>query len=729
MTELCLRETDYQSVFHSSRNAYVLLTPDLIVIDANAAYLELFTLRKQDLIGRQLLEIFPPKENHAAQQVVASLERVLQTGAPDTLSLVHYPVARQNAAGLEWEDRYWTVNNSPVLTGDGRIAAILSHNMDVTRLLSTRESQPDTILAAHSASQLNEALYAERRRLRQLMDQAPGFVAVGRGANHVIELANRAYYQLVGHREILGKPVRDALPELEDQGFFELLDQVYQSGKPFIGRAMPIFVQHEPGAAPTQRFIDFIYQPIVEQDGSISGIFVQGHDVTETHELSQQVAWQAAHDSLTGLCNRREFELQVVQAIDALSGDGCHSLLYMDLDQFKLVNDSCGHSAGDALLCHIAALLGTRIRPGDTFARLGGDEFGLLLRGCPAATAERIANELREQVSGTEFAWDQRIFGCSVSIGVVTFSEGIHGLDNLLSAADSACFLAKEKGRNRVQVYRPEDDELITRRREMDWVGRLRGALQENRILLYAQRIEPLGIDETGCDRMEILIRLQETDGSLVPPAAFIPAAERFGLMPAIDRYVVKSAFEFLHQLSPPERRHTAFSINLSGATLCDEEFPGYVEALLRQVKVAPQQICFEITETAAVANLAQAGALIAEIRKLGFHFALDDFGRGMSSFTYLKHLPVDALKIDGAFVRNIIDDEIDATMVRAIVQIAAVMKLQTVAEYVENDLTREVVRKIGVNYAQGFGIHKPEPLSAAKEYAESLRRRALSSI
>lgn len=553
-------------------------------------------------------------------------------------------------------------------------------------------------------------------RLRTLMEQAPGFVAVGRGPDFVFELANKAYYQLVGNREILGKTVRKALPELEDQDILEFLDQVYKTGKPFIGRAMPIQLRTHPNKPLVTRYVDFIYQPIFEKDNSVSGIFVQGHDVTEAHELSKQLNHQAAHDSLTGLLNRREFERQLEIAIGEFSeNDAVHSLLHLDLDQFSLVNDTCGHQAGDEYLRVISMILISHIKSTDTFSRLGGDEFSLLLKNCPAQTAIRIAEDLRQAVKDVEFIWCNRVFGGSVSIGLVSFGDRTTTAAEILSAADSACFLAKEKGRNRVQVYCHEDDELIARWQQMDWVGRLRSAIKEDRIKLYAQKIQPLKEIKSAFDRYEVLMRLKDSDERIVPPMAFIPAAERYGLMPTIDRYIIEKVFAFLSSEKNRNDIPLCLSINLSGATLNDGTFSRYLQTLIDEKNIDPEKICFEITETTAVANLTRTADVIQELRQLGFSFALDDFGSGMSSFGYLKNLPVDYIKIDGIFIKHVLSDKVDAAMVEAIVKIATVMGIQTVAEFVENEKISNFLSTIGVDLGQGHGIHKPEPLGVLK--------------
>jgi diguanylate cyclase (GGDEF)-like protein len=430
-------------------------------------------------------------------------------------------------------------------------------------------------------------------------------------------------------------------------------------------------------------------------------------------ELAEELDFLTAHDALTGLVNRREFERRLESAVQENdSPDVEHSLLYLDLDQFKVIN-TCGHVAGDLLLRQVAELLHRYTRTSDLLARLGGDEFAVLLYGCPVGAATRIAELIRQLIAGVEFAWEDRRFGISASIGVVTFAGATLRSEEILSAADSACFLAKEKGRNRVQVYTPNDSELSVRLQEMNWVSRLREALKHKRLTLYAQDIVPIGSSDCKLARRELLVRLEEEDGSITPPMAFIPAAERYNLMPEVDRYVIKAAFTHFRSLADTQQDISSYWINLSGATLNDESFPAFVQEQATKHGLAAERICFEITETAAIANLARTAEMITTLRSQGFQFALDDFGRGMSSLAYLKCLPVDYLKIDGGFIKGLLEDEVDGTIVRAISSIAHTVGIRTVAEFVENDAVLELLEKLGVDFAQGFGIHKPEPLAA----------------
>ena len=426
-----------------------------------------------------------------------------------------------------------------------------------------------------------------------------------------------------------------------------------------------------------------------------------------------QISYQASHDALTGLINRREFERRLEMALqEAQFKRTTHSMLYLDLDQFKIVNDTCGHNAGDALLQQLAVILQGKLRQNDVLARLGGDEFGVLLENCPGKPALRIAEMLREAVSEFRFIWLDKSFSVGVSIGLATFGgEGL-SVGDVFSIVDGACYVSKDLGRNRVHVYSADDAELAERRGQMNWVSRISRALEENRIILYRQKIT--GLQGDGHDRhYEVLLRMRDEDGRLVSPMAFIPAAERYNLMPGIDFWVIRTAFAYYARQSQSEAIRCSLAINLSGPTLGDEKLLPYIREQLQRFNVPPTAICFEITETTAIARLGLAGKLIGELKRLGCQFALDDFGSGMSSFGYLKNLPIDFIKIDGAFVRNLDSDPIDRAMVDAINNIGHVMGIKTIAEFVETEAVAEELRRMGVDYAQGYWFGRPEPLDS----------------
>jgi diguanylate cyclase (GGDEF)-like protein len=429
-------------------------------------------------------------------------------------------------------------------------------------------------------------------------------------------------------------------------------------------------------------------------------------------EFVERLTWQASHDALTGLVNRREFEIRLGDALDKLSRQpGEHSLMFLDLDQFKVVNDTCGHAAGDQLLKQTSTLLHETLGTSGLLARLGGDEFGVLLENCDTNSAIGVAERLRLAVQQLRFVWNGRAFNISASVGLVHVAEA-DAMEKTLRSADMACYMAKEKGRNRVQVYHPSDAELVERIGEMAWVQRIRNGLDEQRFCLFAQEIRSLNRDDPKRSCVELLLRLHDEDGKLVQPGSFMPAAERYGLMPLIDRWVVRNAFALLaSRLNSTEPVNlSSCAINLSGATFSDDDFIDYVRRQFDLYRVPPGMICFEITETSAIANLPNAKRFIQALKKLGCRFSLDDFGTGMSSFTYLKHLPVDYIKIDGSFVTELLNSKVDRAMVETTVHIARVMGKLTVAEFVESNEILQALREIGVDYAQGYAIGKPEP-------------------
>ncbi|OGI44541.1 MAG: hypothetical protein A2150_05310 [Candidatus Muproteobacteria bacterium RBG_16_64_11] len=463
----------------------------------------------------------------------------------------------------------------------------------------------------------------------------------------------------------------------------------------------------------TEYVIEDSAAPIFDYAGKIVGGVMVFYDVSLTRRVPHLLSYHATHDALTGLINRREFERHLAELLVQSRNSGQqHALGYVDLDQFKVVNDICGHNVGDRLLAQLAYLLRARVRDSDILARLGGDEFGMLMENCPIERAVQIADKLRQVVKDFRFVWQDRIFDVGVSIGLVPITADSVSAAELLSEADAACYAAKENGRNRVQVYQPGNLELARRHGEMQWVPRIHKALEEDRFRLYCQTIMPLADDQAM--HGEVLLRLEDEDGNLVPPLAFIPAAERYNLMPAIDRWVIRAALSAVggYLRSQPQPCDLQCSINLSGVSLGDEGLQGYIREQLDLHRVPPAAVCFEITESAAIANLERAAVFMRSLRELGCRFALDDFGSGLSSFAYLKTLPVDYLKIDGTFVRAVADDAVARAMVQAINTVGHVMGIKTVAEYVETGRILDEVRRIGVDYAQGYAIGYPRPIA-----------------
>jgi diguanylate cyclase (GGDEF)-like protein/PAS domain S-box-containing protein len=579
---------------------------------------------------------------------------------------------------------------------------------------SVRDASGRATRFAGSLTDIADRKQAEAE-LHEARDRAQVTLASIADAVITVDLQGRVDYlnpvaeRLTGWRgdTAHGRPVSDvfvAVNEATGAPLPDIVGEVTRQGRTVENEGGVALMPREGGPIAIDRSV----APIRERGGRIIGAVIVFHDMRRERQYAARLSHLASHDALTGLLNRREFEQRLRAVLDdSDDGEAHHAVLYLDLDQFKVVNDTCGHAAGDELLRQVGALLRPRLREGDTLARLGGDEFGVLLAHCPPEHALRIADNLRRTIADFRFAWQRRAFTVGVSIGVVNVAHGPRTLSGVLSAADAACYMAKDKGRNRVQVYRPEDSEIAMRHGEMEWVNRIHRALAENRLRLYAQPIVPLqGADEP---HQELLVRLLDERNEIIPPMAFIPAAERYNLMPSIDRWVIRTAFAALAgRVAAGDG--VMHAINLSGASIGDEQFLDFVRDQFDRYRVPHAAVCFEITETTAVTNLSRAAEFIGGLRASGCRFALDDFGVGVSSFTYLKHLPVDFLKIDGSFVKGMLQDPVDAAMVEAIHRIGRVTGKQTIAESVETPAVRDALAAVGVDYAQGYGIAHPAP-------------------
>jgi diguanylate cyclase (GGDEF)-like protein/PAS domain S-box-containing protein len=454
--------------------------------------------------------------------------------------------------------------------------------------------------------------------------------------------------------------------------------------------------------------------PILAGENGLAGCAVVLHDVSEIRGLTRQMSYQASHDPLTGLVNRREFERRVDEALmTARSGGSGHVLCYLDLDRFKAVNDTSGHMAGDSMLREIAGTLKDKIRDSDVVARVGGDEFGLLLIGCPLDKARQIADDVCGAIRDYRFVWRDKIFSVGASIGLVQIGPESGSLEDALSAADSACYVAKQQGRGRIHVYSARDEAVARQRGEIVWLQRLQAALKENRFELYVQPIVALNGRPDAGPACEILLRLRDAEGMQSLPADFMQAAERYHLMPSVDRWVLQAAFAAIGGgvLKVPKGRTVA--INVSSQTLADAQFLEFVVECLDRSGVRPEQVCFELAEAAVAANMGHASRFVAVLHGLGCQFALDDFGSGLGSFANLKQLSMDYLKIDGSFIRGLGTDEVGAAMVTAMIELARTLGIQVVAEHVESELAFEIVRALKVDFVQGYAVGRPVPLAA----------------
>lgn len=475
--------------------------------------------------------------------------------------------------------------------------------------------------------------------------------------------------------------------------------------------------------------VRYSHAPIRGRDGAVHGAIVVFHDVSQIQAMAQQLLWQASHDALTGLVNRREFERRLAELVEsARSQRREHALLYLDLDNFKAVNDTCGHGAGDELLRQLTAIMLSRMRASDTLARLGGDEFGVLLETCPVDQALRVANALRETVRDFRFVWEGKTFSVGASIGLVPITAESENAERLLATADACCYEAKNRGRDCVQVYRTGDRDGSAKHEELRLVSQINRAFELGQFRLYRQRIVPLDPAAGRALHHEVLVRMVDRDGNLLPATGFMPAAERYNLLTSIERWVVSSLVEYLHRqwtagtvphalTSSGERGY--YSVNISGASINDRSFPEFLRNLLTRYELPHGLLCLEITETTAISSLSKAAELVHELKGMGCRIALDDFGTGMSSFAYLKYLPVDYLKIAGVFIQDMKSDPMDYAIVEAIARISRILGMLTIAESVEDAETLIKLRDLGVDYAQGYFIAEPEALGEEPKHKQ----------
>jgi diguanylate cyclase (GGDEF)-like protein/PAS domain S-box-containing protein len=554
-----------------------------------------------------------------------------------------------------------------------------------------------------------EALFIEKERA-QITLQSMGDGVISTDAGSVVKYLNPAAEELTGWplEDALGRPVEEIFRAVHDETCepLESLLGPCIRGNKRVKSVRPVLLIRRDG---NELYIESTAAPLMDGQGKLAGGVLVFRDVSESRELNRRLSYHASHDALTGLLNRRVLEIRLERALQsAVAGEESHALCHLDIDQLKIVNDTCGHSAGDALLAQVGRLLKSKLRSRDTLARLGGDEFAILLESTPLDEAMRMANLLCESVRELRFTWEERVFRLGASIGVVPIGADSADVPQILSAADSACAAAKESGRNRVHSFQENDIELMRRRREKQWAASINVALEEGRFELFRMQIQPLLQHESGA-HYELLVRLRDESGRLVSPNDFIAAAEHYALATAIDRWVIENAFRWLLEEQSERDNLALCSINLSGQSLGDDKFLPFVIEQLARSQLDGSKICFEITETAAVASFAQAKRFIHSLRQLGCKFALDDFGTGMSSFGYLKHFPVDFLKIDGSFVREILRDPIDREMVRSINEIGHLTGKLTIAEFAENAEIIQMLTTLRVDYAQGYGIAQPQ--------------------
>ena len=544
------------------------------------------------------------------------------------------------------------------------------------------------------------------QKLSMAVSNSPNvvFVTDREGA---IEYANPRFVEVTGFsaEEVIGKNPRILNSGTNDTELYENLWSELLNGKQWGGEFQ------------NRRKNGELYwarqniAPIFDKSNVITHFVAIQEDITESRRIHELNAYHATHDMLTGLVNRYEFERRLKRVVDtAKQCDTTHGMCFVDLDQFKIINDTCGHVAGDELLRQLATVLSEKLRVRDTLARIGGDEFAVLMEHCNPEQAVRVAKSVHQIISQFVFFWEGHSFTIGSSIGLTRIDQYTTDAVEVLKRADAACYVAKEQGRNRIHIYSEDDESLVRREGEMQWVNVLKRALDQDNFVLYAQIIEATagGLRETS---YEILVRLTAEDGTLVLPGSFLPAAERYNLSASLDRWVIEHTLAWLELNRANLVGIHHFAINLSGQSLGDEQFLSYLQNRLHETSIPAGIICFEITETAAIANLSAARQFITALRDYGCRFSLDDFGSGLSSFAYLKNLPVDYLKIDGMFVKDILENPIDEAMVKSINDIGHVMQMETVAEFVENSVIRERLKDIGVDFVQGYGVGMPMPL------------------
>jgi len=627
---------------------------------------------------------------------------------------------------------------APLVVEGSTIGVVMGITQDQVRHFTSRDSDLISLLANEAATAVHhkrlhdsqmraETNFHEASEFAHVTLQSIGDGVVTTNTSGLIQYMNPVAEQLTGYSldRAQWRSLSDVLVLIEgDTGkqVQDLVKRCLKNGFSFAIQGQTMLV----GRDSNDEFaVDVRVSPLRDARGDIRGVVVVFHDTTELSILTHRLTYQASHDALTGLLNRREFEARLELALESSRNDNIqHALCYMDLNQFKVINDTCGHIAGDELLKQLAVRMRASTREADSIARLGGDEFGLLLEGCHLEQAENVAKNMLEMIRNFRFIWGDKVFDIGMSVGLVPISADSGNLTDVLSAADSACYIAKDYGHNRVHVFEHDDLTLAQYKGEMQRLQEIRRALDENLFRLYEQEIRALSGDDSLRRYSEILLRMK-IDGEVVAPSTFLPAAERYHLMPAIDRWVVRNAIALLKDRCETCKT-TRISINLSGQSLCDEDFQKFVENEIHESGVAPESLCFEITETTAIANITSAIHLMNGLKKRGCTFALDDFGSGLSSFSYLKNLPVDYIKIDGSLVKDMHTNLIDRAMVRSISQIGHLMGIKTIAEYVVNDDVMMECKALGIDYVQGYHVSRPKRV---EQYQEELLNKSSEHV
>ena len=663
------------------------------ILHANRQFAALMGIDRAELVGRSLGDLVPPEY---AELVNENMRRRL-AGEP---AAERYEI---EMVGLQGQVSRLEITSDLIDYEGG--PALLVTGVEIIPTQTLQTLRPSAVATAAS----------EARSAQALDSLAEAIITTDPDGR--IEYLNRAAETLTGTGAsgALGKTLEEIVSLVDDADRRLLSDPVRQalSGSATANVSRRALLLSRAGGI--ERSIELSASPIRNDAHEVTGTVLLLHDVTELRGLARQMSYQATHDALTGLVNRREFERRTTEAVESgHRGDGQHVLCYLDLDRFKLVNDTSGHLAGDSMLREVAKLLRDAVRDSDTVGRLGGDEFGMLLIGCPLEKARQIADDVCRAVGDYRFVWKDRIFNIGVSVGLVEISRESGSLEELLAAADSACYVAKKQGSGRVAVYSARDEALARHTGEIQWLQKLQSALKESRFQLYSQAIVPVYGEDADGPAMEVLVRLQDEGGNNVPPSEFVRAAERYRLMGLVDRWVVQTTLSALGRGAIPIASNRSVAINVSGQTLGDVQFLEFVVECLDATGATPAQVCFEITESAVVANLDHARRFVAVLHGMGCRFALDDFGSGVGSFSNLKNLPMDYLKIDGSFMRNLARDSVNQAMVTAMIKLARTLNFKVIAEQVEDAAALDTARRMGVDYVQGYAIGRPQPLALA---------------
>jgi len=665
-----------------------------VILHANRQFASFVGVDRAELAGRKLADLVPPEYTELVSENI-----------------------RRALAGEPGAERY----EIEMIGMQGQVSrleitsALVDYEGAPALLVTGVEIIPTQTVQALRSPEADTAARGAARRALALNSIAEAIITTD--AEGRIDYMNPAAETLTGgtDSQSQGRMLEEIVSLVDETDRRLLSDPVRQaltSGAPVNLGRRALLLSRVNGS---ERSIELSASPVRNGANEVTGTVVLLHDVTELRGLARQMSYQATHDALTGLVNRHEFERRLGEAIESgHRGDGQHVLCYLDLDRFKVVNDTSGHLAGDSMLREVAKLLRDAVRDSDTTARIGGDEFGMLLVGCPLEKARQIADDVCRAVGDYRFVWKEKIFNIGVSVGLVEISRESGSLEELFAAADSACYVAKKQGSGRVAVYSARDEALARHSGEIHWLQKLQSALKENRFHLYHQSIVPTYGEEEHGPAMEVLLRLQDEAGNDVPPSEFVRAAERYRLMGLVDRWVVQTTLAALGRgaISIPPKRNIA--INISGQTLGDSQFLEFVVECLDTTGVAPAQVCFEITESAVVANLDHARRFVGVLHGMGCQFALDDFGSGVGSFSNLKNLPMDYLKIDGSFMRNLARDSVNQAMVTAMIKLARTLNFKVIAEQVEDAAALDTARRMGVDYVQGYAIARPQPLSLA---------------